>query len=326
MRYSVIIGTFILFTTVIIFFFSTLVQISTSAYGSTLEFNRVSLNQSHSLISSLLSTSNQKLVDQIVTNITASNPSVATDYVNKLVQRSAILVQYKGGNVEQHINRLLQHVSQNPNGQIANNITKLASKEDNTLQPQSNFPTSQIKCNDQSSLTPTSKANNFVVYQAFRNYVNLSINYPSNWTFVEEFVGYPYGTILTFFPCELGKNFVNFQLKVYPLYGSQAATSTILLNQKLRIYSESYHYEDFKVISSSVESNSAFGNNAYEIRATYNDKDFGQREVYDSGSQFDDLAYHVLYDASASEFDKYLPLVQEMIRSLKISDTYTKRN
>jgi hypothetical protein len=107
-------------------------QLNGVAYGSTSESTAVSpISPPDSPLGSIP----LMLVDQIAFMISGANPSVNGDSVKEVVERLTLQTQGKGGNAEQSLIRIIEQVSQNSTGPVANSIINLALREGNA-QPQ----------------------------------------------------------------------------------------------------------------------------------------------------------------------------------------------
>ena len=81
---------------------------------------------------------------------------------------------------------------------------------------------------------------------------------------------------------------------------------------------------DFKVIGSNTNSSLA-GNNAYKLIYTYTTNDNFRMKDMEIGTIIGNKAYYIVYDGKESLFDKYIPIVQNMLDSFKVTSTNNQR-
>jgi tetratricopeptide (TPR) repeat protein len=74
----------------------------------------------------------QLLIDQIAIKLTDANPTVDYDTIKRTLETSALQTQSKGENVQKALNYLLQQVTKDGKGPVAQNIIDRAMKENNT--------------------------------------------------------------------------------------------------------------------------------------------------------------------------------------------------
>jgi hypothetical protein len=81
---------------------------------------------------------------------------------------------------------------------------------------------------------------------------------------------------------------------------------------------------DFKVIGSNTNS-SLVGKNAYKLIYSYTTSEGFKMKDMETGTIFGNKVYYVIYDGKESLFDKYMPIVQTMIDSFKVTSTNNQR-
>jgi eukaryotic-like serine/threonine-protein kinase len=81
---------------------------------------------------------------------------------------------------------------------------------------------------------------------------------------------------------------------------------------------------DFKVIGSNTNS-SLVGKNAYKLIYTYTTGDGFKMKDMEIGTIIENKVYYIVYDGKESLFDKYIPIVQTMIDSFKVTSTNNQR-
>lgn len=82
--------------------------------------------------------------------------------------------------------------------------------------------------------------------------------------------------------------------------------------------------QDVKVIGSNTNSSLA-GNKAYKLIYTYTTSDGFKMKDMEIGTIIGNKAYYIVYDGKESLFDNYLPIVQNMIDSFKVTVTNNQR-
>ncbi len=82
--------------------------------------------------------------------------------------------------------------------------------------------------------------------------------------------------------------------------------------------------QDVKVIGSNTNSSLA-GNKAYKLIYTYTTSDGFRMKDMEIGTIIGNKAYYMVYDGKESLFDNYLPIVQNMIDSFKVTVTNNQR-
>jgi eukaryotic-like serine/threonine-protein kinase len=81
---------------------------------------------------------------------------------------------------------------------------------------------------------------------------------------------------------------------------------------------------DFKVIGSNTNS-TMVGKNAYKLIYTYTTGDGFKMKDMEIGTMIGNKVYYIIYDGKESLFDKYIPIVQAMIDSFKVTLTNDQR-
>jgi len=94
------------------------------------------------------------------------------------------------------------------------------------------------------------------------------------------------------------------------------------LSSIISIYRTDLH--DFKVIESNTNS-LMVGKNAYKLIYTYTTGDGFRMKDMEIGTMIGDKVYYIIYDGKESLFDKYIPIVQTMIDSFKVTSTNNQR-
>jgi hypothetical protein len=88
------------------------------------------------------------------------------------------------------------------------------------------------------------------------------------------------------------------------------------LMSEISIYKNNLN--NFKVIESSI-GNSLTGNNAYKLIYTYTNEDGSKMKDMEIGTLIGNKIYYIAYDVEEPIFDSYLPIVQNMIGSFKVT-------
>ena len=96
-------------------------------------------------------------------------------------------------------------------------------------------------------------------------------------------------------------------------------TTNILsyVSQSIDIYRQDPVYEDFQLLSSSVENFTLAGMPAYGFEITYIDQEFGPQNMLEVGTIFDNRVYYIRYFADPPIYQKYFPIVEGMIESFQ---------
>jgi hypothetical protein len=89
------------------------------------------------------------------------------------------------------------------------------------------------------------------------------------------------------------------------------------LEESISIFVASASYQDFNVVESTTNATLA-GIPAYTIVATYTDPTLGPRMTLEIGTIFEDEVYYLSYFADPQDYERYLPIIQEMIDSFEI--------
>ena len=93
---------------------------------------------------------------------------------------------------------------------------------------------------------------------------------------------------------------------------------TAFLGSELLFYKN--NFRDFQVDDSIVNS-LLTGNNAYKMNYTYTDNDGSKIKALEFGPKIGDKVYYINFNSKKTIFDKYLPIVQAMINSFKVTST-----
>jgi PsbP-like protein len=161
---------------------------------------------------------------------------------------------------------------------------------------------------------------------AFKLYENatygINIQYPSNWTIEEggdEDSDDDVTDVVSFFaPVENDSETVAPSL--YISIDSVSSNRNENLNEYLTTTINDYNdSQDFKVIESSTNSSSLGGYPAYKLVYTDVDENNINYKDMEIGTIIGDKVYFVTYDAAEEEYSVYLPTIQKMIDSLKIT-------
>jgi hypothetical protein len=116
-------------------------------------------------------------------------------------------------------------------------------------------------------------------------------------------------------PVEAGGQFAYVSIAV----DSRPQTTSILsyVSQSIDIYRQDPRFEDFQLVSSSVDNFTLAGMPAYSFEITYTDQEFGPQNMLEVGTIFDNRAYSLQYFADPPIYQKYFPIVEGMIESFQ---------
>jgi eukaryotic-like serine/threonine-protein kinase len=104
--------------------------------------------------------------------------------------------------------------------------------------------------------------------------------------------------------------------------GNSSINMDSYLSSIISIYKTDLH--DFKVIESNTNS-SMVGKNAYKLIYTYTTGDGFRMKDMETGTIIGNKVYYIIYDGKESLFDKYMPIVQTMIASFKVTSTNNQK-
>jgi hypothetical protein len=146
---------------------------------------------------------------------------------------------------------------------------------------------------------------------------NVQMEYPSSWTqsstdpTPDRFI-----QVSDFFsPTEADGSSVSFRLSIDD--SPQSSNIEDYLEESISIFVASASYQDFNVVESTTNATLA-GMSAYTIEATYTDPALGPRMTLEIGTIFEDEVYYLSYFADPQDYERYLPIIQEMINSFEI--------
>ncbi len=147
---------------------------------------------------------------------------------------------------------------------------------------------------------------------------DIQIQYPSSWTQAstdatpDRFI-----QVSDFFsPTEAdGSSSASFRISIDD--SPQSSDVEDYLEESISIFVASASYQDFNVVQSTTNATLA-GMPAYTIVATYTDPTLGPRMTLEIGTIFEDEVYYLSYYADPQDYERYLPIIQEMIDSFEI--------
>jgi PsbP-like protein len=121
-----------------------------------------------------------------------------------------------------------------------------------------------------------------------------------------------------FSPEEAGGQFAYVPIVV----DSRPQTTSILsyASRSIDIYRQDPNYEDFQLLSSSVNNFTLAGMPAYGFEITYTDQEFGPQNMLEVGTIFDNRVYYIIYFADPPIYQKYFPIVEGMIESFQFME------
>jgi hypothetical protein len=146
---------------------------------------------------------------------------------------------------------------------------------------------------------------------------DIQMEYPSSWTqsstdpTPDRFI-----QVSDFFsPAEADGSSVSFRISIDD--SPQSSNIEDYLEESISIFVASASYQDFNVVESTTNATLA-GMPAYTIEATYTDPALGPRMTLEIGTIFEDEVYYLSYFADPQDYERYLPIIQEMINSFEI--------
>jgi hypothetical protein len=147
---------------------------------------------------------------------------------------------------------------------------------------------------------------------------NVQMQYPSGWTQAstdatpDRFI-----QVSDFFsPTEAdGTSSASFRISIDD--SPQSSNVEDYLEESISIFVASASYQDFNVVESTTNATLA-GMPAYTIVATYTDPTLGPRMTLETGTIFEDEVYYLSYFADPQDYERYLPIIQQMIDSFEI--------
>ena len=162
----------------------------------------------------------------------------------------------------------------------------------------------------------SSNNNSLSTYQ--NSTYGITIKYPPDWNVVESSA--IKGTdidIATFIsPNQIDNAIVDIYKDKKDIIDKDTST---YLNSTISLYKNDL--KDFKIIESSTNNLLAGSNVAYKLIYTYTTGDGFKMKDFETGAIIENKKYRIVYDGKESVFDSYLPLVQDMINTFKISST-----
>ena len=166
------------------------------------------------------------------------------------------------------------------------------------------------------------KSNDFLLYE--NSTYGIKISYPKNWlleTSSQE--TYPLTKIVNFYSPKAG-DYVTVSLHTYDYTNIPIYTLKELLNNVIDGYTlYSDKFPDFKVIYSSTDI-IFHSRPGYLMIGQYEYSKLGKQTVFDIGTLKNDKLYNIQYCASPSQYQNYLPTIENMIRSFEIKDLDNK--
>jgi eukaryotic-like serine/threonine-protein kinase len=164
--------------------------------------------------------------------------------------------------------------------------------------------------------------NNNNTFKLYENITyGIKIEYPSNWTIEEEGDEDSDNVIdvVSFF-APVRNNSETVTPSLYITIDNPPLNLIENLNEYLRTTINDYNdSQDFQVIESNTNSSTLGGYPAYKLVYTDVDEDNINYKDMEIGTIIGDKVYLVTYDAAEEEYSVYLPTVQKMIDSLKIT-------
>lgn len=142
----------------------------------------------------------------------------------------------------------------------------------------------------------------------------IKIQYPSGWLVEQSNISSMPITIATFFSSN-GSPKTTSEISIYM---EKLDNSTTVLNHYAHYSLNGYEFlPAFKLIKLSTNTMLA-GSPAYELIGTYEDPASGYQELMEIGTIIGARAYMIQYISDAPRYFDYLPIVQNMIKSLQI--------
>jgi hypothetical protein len=147
---------------------------------------------------------------------------------------------------------------------------------------------------------------------------DVQMQYPSSWTQAStDAIPDRFIQVSDFFsPTEAdGSSSASFRISIDD--SPQSSNIEDYLEESISIFVASASYRDFNVVESTTNATLA-GMPAYTIEATYTDPVLGPRMTLEIGTIFEDEVYYLSYFADPQDYERYLPIIQEMIDSFEI--------
>jgi hypothetical protein len=151
---------------------------------------------------------------------------------------------------------------------------------------------------------------------------NVQMQYHSSWTQAHtDAVPDRFIQVSDFFsPTEADGSSASFRISIDD--SPQSSNIEDYLEESISIFVASASYQDFNVVESATNATLA-GMPAYTIVATYTDPTLGPRMTLETGTIFEDEVYYLSYFADPQDYERYLPIIQEMIDSFEIEGSGT---
>jgi hypothetical protein len=151
---------------------------------------------------------------------------------------------------------------------------------------------------------------------------NVQMQYPSSWTQAHtDAISDRFIQVSDFFsPTEADGSSASFRISIDD--SPQSSNIEDYLEESISIFGASASYQDFNVVESATNATLA-GMPAYTIVATYTDPTLGPRMTLETGTIFEDEVYYLSYFADSQDYERYLPIIQEMIDSFEIEGSDT---
>jgi hypothetical protein len=151
---------------------------------------------------------------------------------------------------------------------------------------------------------------------------NVQMQYPSSWTQAHtDAIPDRFIQVSDFFsPTEADGSSASFRISIDD--SPQSSNIEDYLEESISIFGASASYQDFNVVESATNATLA-GMPAYTIVATYTDPTLGPRMTLETGTIFEDEVYYLSYFADSQDYERYLPIIQEMIDSFEIEGSGT---
>jgi hypothetical protein len=142
----------------------------------------------------------------------------------------------------------------------------------------------------------------------------LIIKYPGDWTVKEG----NRSIVVTFHgpdPSSTNQTYIVVNVRV-----GHEITPLTLVEYAYTTVSDYQSFPAFKLLSLDTNLNSTLaGHHAYKLIGTYEDVSDGPQKVMDVGTIIDHEAYYIQSIADVIRYSEYLPILEEMIDSLKIN-------
>jgi hypothetical protein len=160
-------------------------------------------------------------------------------------------------------------------------------------------------------------------YSTYENSTyGIHVEYPSDWTIQESNAT---GTLIKIatFVSPTGPD--SDPTAGVSIYMDKLHNSTITLNNYAHFVAfvdyenKPSYFHAFKLLELSTNSSILAGKSAYTIIGTYQNPPFGLQQLMEVGTIIGDKAYMIQYIADAPRYSDYLPAVQKMIGSMRIT-------